>query len=290
MRDYAILTDTSCDLPDALAREMGITALPLTVSIGARAYRGYLDWREFPVDLFYNTLRAGAVLRTSAVSPHQFSEAITPILASGKDILVITLASALSATAANAREAAEAATEKQGGRIELIDSRSASMGEGLLVYLAARAKKKGMSFLENAEYTREMIPRISHWFTVGDPRFLKRGGRLSASAAQEAGEKLHIMPVMRMDGEGRLVGAGRVRGRHAAIRALADKLEAEAEDIKNQTVFISHGDCPTDAAELKARARRAGAREVIVGPVGPVIGAHAGPGTLAIFFIGKTRS
>jgi DegV family protein with EDD domain len=290
MRDYAILTDTSCDLPDELARELDIQALPLTVSIGARMCHGHLDWHEMSVEEFYNMLRADAVARTSAVSPFQFAEAFEGILASGKDALVISLASALSATASNAREAAEAATAKCGGRIELVDSRSASLGEGLLVYLAARAMKSGMSLSECADYARGMVPRICHWFTVGDPRFLKRGGRLSASAAQEAGEKLHIMPVMRMDGEGRLVGAGRVRGRRAAIRALADKLEAEAEDIGSQTVFISHGDCPEDAGELKALALQAGAREVIVGPVGPVIGAHAGPDTLAIFFIGKTRS
>jgi DegV family protein with EDD domain len=289
MRDYVILTDTSCDLPDALAREMDLATLPLTVTIGTHAYHGYLDWREMPVKEFYDTLRGGAVLRTSAVSPFQFAQAYEEILASGRDILVISLASALSATAANAREAADAATSKHGGRIELIDSRSASMGEGLLVYHAARAKDSGMSLSECADYTKGMIPRVLHWFTVGDPRYLKRGGRLSASAAQEAGEKLHIMPVMRMDGEGRLVGAGRVRGRRAAIRALADKLQEEADDIGTQTVFISHGDCASDAEELKSLVLRAGAREVIVGPVGPVIGAHAGPGTLAIFFIGKTR-
>ena len=290
MRDYAILTDTSCDLPDALARELDVRALPLTVALGARAYHGHLDWHEISVEVFYDALRAGAVARTSAVSPFQFAEAYEEILASERDILVISLASALSATAANAREAAEAVAKKLSGRIELVDSRSASMGEGFLVYLAAHARKSGMSLSECADYARDMVPRICHWFTVGDPRYLKRGGRLSASAAQEAGEKLHIMPVMRMDDEGRLVGAGRVRGRRAAIRALADKLATEAEDIGNQTVFISHGDCPADAAELKSLALRAGAREVIVGPVGPVIGAHAGPGTLAIFFIGKTRS
>lgn len=290
MRDYAILTDTSCDLPDALARELEVQALPLTVTLGARAYHGHLDWRDVSVEAFYGALRTGAVARTSAVSPFQFAEAYEELLAAGKDVLVISLASALSATAANAREAAEAVTKRRGGKIELIDSRSASLGEGLLVYLAARAKMSGMSLSECADYARNMVPRICHWFTVGDPRYLKRGGRLSASAAQEAGEKLHIVPVMRMDGEGRLVGAGRVRGRRAAIRALADKLAAEAEDIGSQTVFISHGDCASDAEELKSLVLRAGAREVIVGPVGPVIGAHAGPGTLAIFFIGNTRS
>jgi DegV family protein with EDD domain len=290
MRDYAILTDTSCDLPDALAKELGLTALPLTVSIGTRAYHGYLDWREMSVSDFYGMLRASAVARTSAVAPFQFAEAYEEILASGRDILVISLASALSATAQNAREAAEEAARKHGCVIELIDSRSASLGEGLLVYLAARAKWSGMALMECADYVRDMIPRVCHWFTVGDPRYLKRGGRLSASAAQEAGEKLHIMPVMRMDEEGRLVGAGRVRGRRAAIRALAEKVQQEAEGIAEQTVFISHGDCAPDAEELKTLVLRAGAREVIVGPVGPVIGAHAGPDTLAIFFIGKTRS
>ncbi len=289
MRDYAILTDTSCDLPDALARELNLAALPLTVSLDARAYHGYLDWREMSAGEFYGTLRAGAVARTSAVSPFQFAQAYEEILASGRDILVISLASALSATFQNAREAAETAVAKCGGRIELVDSRSASMGEGLLVYLAARARASGMGLSACADYARGMIPRVLHWFTVGDPRYLKRGGRLSASAAQEAGEKLHIVPVMRMDGEGRLVGAGRVRGRRAAIRTLADKLAQEAEDIASQTVFISHGDCEADAEELKSLVLAIGAREVIVGPVGPVIGAHAGPDTLAIFFIGKER-
>jgi DegV family protein with EDD domain len=289
MRDYAILTDTSCDLPDGLAQALELTALPLTFSIGARAYNGHLDWREMSVQAFYDTLRAGAVVRTSAVSPFQFEKAYEEILSAGRDALVISLASALSATASNAREAAGPAMAKHGGRIELVDSRSASMGEGLLVTLAARARAEGLSLSECAAHVRGMVPRISHWFTVGDPRHLKRGGRLSASAAQEAGEKLHIMPVMRMDDEGRLVGAGRVRGRRAAIRALSDKLAAEAEALSAQTVFISHGDCAPDAEALKTLALEKGAKEVIVGPVGPVIGAHAGPGTLAIFFIGKSR-
>jgi DegV family protein with EDD domain len=290
MRDYAILTDSSCDLPAPLASALGVTALPLSFSLDGDARKSHLDWRDLSPDAFYRSLRAGAQARTSAVNVAQFTEALEPILKSGKDALVITLASALSATAVNARAAAEIAMRAHGGQVELVDSKGASLGEGLLVHLSAKAKAAGMSLAENAAYTRATAPNVCHWFTVSDPRFLRRGGRLSASAAQVAGELLHIMPVMRMDGEGRLVGAGRVRGRSAAIRALADKLSAEAINLTEQTVFISHGDCLSDAQSLKERALALGAREVVVGDISPVIGAHAGPGTLAIFFLGNQRT
>ena len=174
-------------------------------------------------------------------------------------------------------------------KIFTVDTLCASMGQGLLVYLAARKRQGGASIEEVRDWTETRKLSICHQFTVDDLHFLKRGGRISGATAL-MGTMLNIKPVLHVDGTGRLVNIGKARGRQAALKALMDKMEQTAIDPHSQTVFISHADCPEDAQTLAQMVReRFGVREIVINYIGPVIGAHSGPGTLALFYIGTER-
>ena len=170
-----------------------------------------------------------------------------------------------------------------------VDSLCASLGQGLLVYLAAQLKEEGKNIDEVKAYVEENVPHLCHWFTVNDLFHLQRGGRVSAAVAI-VGSVLGIKPVLHVDNEGHLTSVSKARGRKASINALFDKMVQTGIDIKNQTVFISHGDCEEDANLLADRIKsELGVKEVIINYVGPVIGAHSGCGTLALFFLGTQR-
>lgn len=208
----------------------------------------------------------------------------------GKDVLYIGFSSVLSATYQNACAACEELSDLYPTRkIRCIDSKSASLGEGLLVYLAAKQMEKGACLQEVAAYVESLVPHICHWFTVDTLRFLKRGGRMNATIAAGA-SALHMMPLIHVDDEGHLVNTQKVRGRSAVIKALFDKLKETATNLQSQTVMISHADCYTDAADLASMIQAAcHPLEIIINAVNPVIGAHAGPGALGLFFVGKKR-
>ena len=190
----------------------------------------------------------------------------------------------------SSRLAAEELMEKYPQRkIFTVDTLCASMGQGLLVYLAARKRQGGASIEEVRDWTETRKLSICHQFTVDDLHFLKRGGRISGATAL-MGTMLNIKPVLHVDDTGRLVNIGKARGRQGARKALMDKMEQTAIDPHSQTVFISHGDCPEDAQTLAQMVReRFGVREIVINYIGPVIGAHSGPGTLALFYIGTER-
>ncbi len=290
MDNYIILTDSSCDLPALLAEELGIHVLPLRVNLEGREFHNYLDERELDHRAFYKALREGGNASTSAVNPEEFMEAMTPFLEAGKDILYVAFASALSSTCQNGAIAAgELEGRYPGRRIRVVDSKCASMGQGLLVYLVALRAKAGATLEELADYTEKTAPRVVHWFTVDDLYFLKRGGRVSAATAA-VGTLLNIKPVLHVDDEGRLINMSKARGRKAAIKAIYDKCAQTADHPENQHIFISHGDCPEDAEYLKNLVLdNLHPLDVTVSPIGPVIGAHSGPGTLAVFFLGDVR-
>lgn len=290
MNDYILLTDSSCDLPDGLARELDIQILPLSVNLDGKAYKNYLDEREIKLSDFYAALRAGGNASTAAVNPSEFEEVLTPILEAGHDVLYVAFASALSSTYQSSLIAAGELMEKYPERkVYCVDSKCASLGQGLLVYLAAKRRLEGAGLEELRDYVAATAPKICHWFTVDDLFFLKRGGRVSAATAA-VGTLLNVKPVLHVDDEGRLISMSKARGRRASIKAIYDKCAATAEDIASQTVFISHGDCEEDARYLENLVREnLKPRDVIVNPIGPVIGAHSGPGTLAVFFLGPVR-
>ena len=290
MRDFVIMTDSCCDMTAAMAKDLELEVLPLSLNMGQDVYRNWLDGREIGFEDFYARIRAGETATTSAVSVGEFEDAMRPILAQGKDILCINFSSALSTTYQSAAIAAgDLRSEFPEAKIFVVDSLCASLGQGLLLYLCAQQKREGRSIGEVRAYAEATKGNICHWFTVDDLNHLKRGGRINAATAL-FGTMLAIKPVMHVDDEGRLIPVGKARGRKASLMALVDHMEETAIDPKNQTVFISHGDCVEDAEFVAQEVRRRfGTEDIRINYVGPVIGNHSGPGTLALFFLGSKR-
>jgi len=290
MADYIIMTDSSCDLPADLADKMELSVLPLYVDVDGHKYVNYLDEREIAFSEIYAKLRTKCPAKTSAVNFNDFLEPMEAALRAGKDILYIGFSSGLSSTydagATAARELAERYPER---KIYAVDSLCASMGQGLMVYLAWKQKQQGKTIDQVRDYVEDNKLHLCHWFTIDDLMFLKRGGRISGATAV-VGSVLSIKPIMHVDNDGHLIKVGTARGRKASLRALADRAGELGVDLGIQTVFISHGDCIDDANYLADIMRtRFGVKEVVISYVGPVIGAHSGPGTVALFFLGRER-
>ena len=290
MRDYVIMTDSCCDMTDEMARELDLAVQPLSLHMGQDVYRNWLDGREIGFEAFYARIRGGETATTSAVSVGEFEDAMRPILAQGKDILCINFSSALSTTYQSAVIAAgDLRTEFPEAKIFVVDSLCASLGQGLLLYLCAQQKREGRSIGEVRAYAEATKGNICHWFTVDDLNHLKRGGRISAATAL-FGTMLSIKPVMHVDDGGHLTPVSKARGRKASLLALVDEMEKTAIDPRHQTVFISHGDCEADARFVAEEiTRRFGVTDIHINYVGPVIGNHSGPGTMALFFLGTQR-
>ena len=288
MKDYVIVTDSASDISSALLAEWGVLFNELTFRF-SDDNREYSN-NEMPVDEFYNKMREGGVAKTAAINSEAWLQCFEGIIKEGKDVLCLAFSSGLSTTYNSARIAAQQLSETyKDAKIIVIDTLCASAGEGLLVRLAVNKKNEGVSLEENAEYVKENVLKICHWFTVDDLVYLKRGGRIS-SAAAFFGNMIGIKPVLHVDDEGHLVNVSKVRGRRSAILAMADKYSETAIDKETGLVYISHADCKEDADELaKILHDRHGVSVEIVTSVGPVIGAHAGPGTLALFFVGTIR-
>ena len=288
MRDYVILTDSCCDFSARMAEELELTVLPLSFTMEGREYFNYPDNRDIAPAEFYSKIRSGALGTTSAINVAAFQTAMEPLVEAGRDILCISFSSNLSTTYQSACIAAqEVQAAHPGCKILVADSRAASLGQGLLVYLAVQEKRKGRSLEELHSYVEEMRDHICHWFTVDDLNHLKRGGRVSAAAAL-FGTMLQMKPILHVDGEGRLIPVDKVRGRKASISALLEKMYELVEDPS--MVFISHGDCGEEAAALGDAIRRKYPVERLeINYVGPVIGNHTGCGVLALFFVGKHK-
>lgn len=287
---YQIITDSSCDLPQELADSLDLQVLPLQVLMEGKSYANYLDGREIGFTEFYDRIRAGVVATTSAVNPEAFLAAMEQPLQAGLDVLYIGFSSGLSTTYQSSVIAAEELRGKYPERkIITIDSLCASLGQGLYVYLAAKKQQAGASLDEVAAYLDEIKLHLCHWFTVNDLMYLKRGGRIPASTAL-LGTMLQIKPVMHMDNNGKLVAVSKARGRKASLDALAQKLHDTSVDPHGQTVFICHGDCRDEAEYVAQQIQKAtGVKEIIINYVGPVIGAHTGPGVISVFFLGTER-
>lgn len=290
MNDYVLLTDSSADLTDALVKELGVEVLPLSFTMRNKTYRNWPDNREIDPKDFYRQLREGEMATTSAVNVSDFTETIEPHLKEGRDVLVVAFSSGLSATCHSAQIAAQELSEQYPERkVYVVDSLCASLGQGLLVWSAARMKNEGRGIGAVRDWLEENKLHLCHWFTVDDLHFLKRGGRIS-SATAVLGTMLSIKPVMHVDDEGHLTKVGTARGRNASLKALVDHMAETAIDPAGQTVFISHGDCEEDANKVAEDVkRRFGVQTVVLNNVGPVIGAHSGPGTVALFFLGRHR-
>ncbi len=286
MNDYVIFTDSGCDLPAELLTEWGIPCKDLNL---------HMDGAEGgapkpSIGDFYQMMRDGATPKTSALNAAEFTEFFEPALKEGKDVLYLGFSSGLSTTYNNSRLAAKELSEKYPERkIITVDTRAASSGYGLIVKLVNDRKKAGATVDEAAEYAEKIKFEISIWFTVDDLVYLKRGGRVSPTAAF-FGNMLGIKPVLKMDEEGHLIPHSKIRGRKMALNAMADKYEELAQRLDGGNIFISHGDCVGDAQYLAERLEtKFGASVELITDIGPVIGSHSGPGTVALFFVGKSR-
>ncbi len=287
MSRFQIVTDSCCDFPTEMYQELNLSVVPLSVE-----FRGQTtdDRNDDTLKELYAGLRAGENAKTAAVNPERWREAIEPWLKLGEDVLVLAFSSGLSTTYQSAviaaRELAESYPDR---RIRVVDTLSASLGEGLLVWYACAKRDEGLTLDETADWAEENKFHLCHWFTVDDLFYLKRGGRISAATAV-MGTMLNIKPVLHMDDEGHLISMGKARGRKAAIQALAEKTRELGEGYDNATMFISHGDCREDAEYLAGLLKKKyGVKNVYVSYVGAVIGSHSGPGTLALFFMGQHR-
>ena len=290
MGEYVILTDSSADLTAELVAELGVEVIPLSFTMEDKTYFNYPDNRDIDPADFYARLRGGAMATTAAVNVADYTEAMEPILKQGKDVLVLAFSSGLSATCHSAQIAAGELMEQYPDRkVYVVDTLCASLGQGLLVWYAANLKKQGKTMEEVRDWTEEHKLNLCHWITVDDLHFLKRGGRIS-SATAVLGTMLSIKPVMHVDNEGHLIKVGTARGRNASLKALVDHMEQTVLDLKGQSIFISHGDCLADAQKVADDIRaRFGVEDIVINYVGPVIGAHSGPGTVALFFMGSER-
>ena len=292
-KNFQILTDSSCDMPAGLVDQLGLMVVPLSVHFQDKDYENYPNGslkNRLQMKPFYDALRGGAATSTTAANPEKWASAMRPVLDKGLDVLVLAFSSGLSATCASAKLAAtELAAAYPQRKIRVVDTLCASMGQGLLVYLAAQRQAQGQSLDEVADWAEENKLHLCHWFTVDDLMFLKRGGRISAATAM-MGTMLKIKPVLHVDDEGHLINVSKARGRRASIDAMAAKIGQTGIDPQNQVIFISHGDCLEDAEYLAKSVRETyHPKDVVISYVGPLIGAHSGPGTLALFFLGTRR-
>ena len=288
MSNYVIFTDSSCDLNQDMINERSIYSASLSFRFDGENKEYYNN--EMPIGSFYQKMRDGGVAKTAAVNSESFATGFEKILSEGKDILYIGFSSGLSTTYNSARIAAEQLKDSYPDRkIILVDTLAASAGIALLIDMVLAKKAAGATIEEAAEYAESMKLRICHWFTVDDLVYLKRGGRISSTAAF-FGNMIGIKPVLHVDNEGHLVNVDKVRGRRTSIMALANKYGQLCNDEGDKKVYISHADCLSEAEELgKIIQERYGAQTALITDVGPVIGAHAGPGTIALFFVGKER-
>ena len=280
---YQIITDVAADIPQTLYESWGLAVARMPLTIDGNTT--FPDSHQETVAM-YQAMRAGAAPVTAAVSPEGWQQVMTPILEKGDDLLVLAFSSGLSATYSCAELARQELAEQYPDRkIRVVDTLCASMGQGLLVYYACRHRDAGESLDQVADWCEENKLHIAHWFTVEDLKYLRRGGRISAATAI-AGTLLNIKPVLHVADDGKLYSVAKARGRKASLAALAEKLKNTS--LENDTVFISHGDCLEDAQLLKEMIGDK-FQTVLIGEIGSLIGAHSGPGTMALFFLDSKR-
>lgn len=291
--DFEIVTDSCCNLLEDMIDDFGIHILPLTFMVDGEdeVYQSYLKGERTDLKQFYTMMREGKVFKTSLPNLAESEALFRELLGSGRDVLYIAFSSGLSGTyQALSLMAAQLQEEFPERKIHVVDSLAASGGQGLLVWYAVQHARAGESIDQVRDWLEENKLHLAHWFTVDDLMFLFRGGRVSKTAAW-AGTLLNIKPVLHVDDEGHLIPMEKVCGRKKSLNALIDHMEKSAnKPVSDQMVFITHGDCIEDAEYVAAKIKeRFGVKEVVINYVDPVIGAHSGPGTMALFFLADKR-
>ena len=290
MNQYVIVSDATCDLPVALSEQLEIVIIPMEFTMSGKVYRHFPDAREMSFHTFYERTKNGEMSVTSQINSITYEKYFSPILEQGKDILYIAFSSCLSGTYQASRLSASDLMERYPGRkIVCVDSKAASVGEGMLTYYAAQKKQEGLSLDELAEWVQVNRDHICHWFTVDDLNHLKRGGRVSAVTAV-VGTALGIKPVLHVDTDGNLIPVGNVRGRKKSLEALVEHMAQTCVHPENQTIFIGHGDDREAAEFLKSLVEeKFHVKNSIISDMGPIIGTHTGCGIAALFFIGTEK-
>ena len=290
MRDYIIVTDATSDIPNEMANELNVKVVPMSFSLGEKNYNHYPDYRELDIKTFYDKQRAGQTSLTTQINVAVYLDFFEEIIKSDKDALYISFSSALSSTYQSSVLATKELNEKYPDfKIITIDSKAATLGETLLVKLAAQKKSEGMNIEDLSKWVADNHLKVCHYFTVDDLNHLKRGGRMTAMTAF-IGTALDIKPILHVNDEGKLIPLDKVRGRKKALKVLFNYLAELSENLEEQTIFIGHGDCIEDARYLESLIKEAyKVKEVIIHPIGPIIGSHTGPGAITLFFLGKHR-
>ncbi|MDF2608633.1 MAG: DegV family protein [Lachnospiraceae bacterium] len=290
MKDYVIVTESTCDLPVQIVNELDIKVIPMNFELEGKSYTHYYDARELDIHDFYESLRKGEKSTTSLVNTEAFISFFEPIVKEGKDVLYLAFSSGLSGTYSASLIAIEELQESyQDTKIIAVDTKGASVGEGLMVYSAAMKKKAGYTLEELSEWIQQNVLNLCHWFTVDDLNHLRRGGRVSALSAT-LGTALNVKPILHVDDEGHLIPISKVRGRKKSLYELLDHMVETCTNPEDQVIFIGHGDALEDAKFLAGLIReKLNVKEIYISPIGPVIGTHSGPGTIALFFFGTKR-
>ncbi|TCT15611.1 DegV family protein with EDD domain [Natranaerovirga pectinivora] len=288
MQNYIIATDATCDLPLEIIQKLGIVVMPMEFIIEENTYNHYPDEREMRIKDFYNQLALGKISTTTQINLYAYDSVFSEILDQGKDILYISFSSGLSGTFNASLLAVNELKENYSDRkIISVDSLCASIGEGLLVYLAALKKEEGYSIEQLKEWIENNRSNINHWFVVNDLENLKRGGRINAIQAS-VGNVLNLKPILSVDEEGKLISVAKVRGKKKSYQYLLEKLEEGNNDKENHTVLVGHADNEEDANYVKASIlEKKLAKEVIECNIGPIIGSHTGRGMIALTFLNQ---
>ena len=289
MSEYVITTDNNSDLPEEYLKDHGVGCMYLSYSMDGK---NYTHGNFLPEHEFYEAMRNGSMPTTAQVNPENAKALLEPYLKEGKDILHIAFSSALSGTYNSTRIAADELLEEYPDRkIIVVDSLSASLGQGLLVWLAQQKKELGQTLEDVVDWVEKNKLKMVHLFTVDDLNHLYRGGRVSRTTAI-VGSMLNIKPVLHVDNEGKLTAIGKVRGRKKALQELVKLMDEKIGSFGADcdTIFISHGDCEQDAQYVAAKVKeKYDIKNIIINQVGATIGAHSGPGTMALFFVGDVR-
>lgn len=291
---FRLVTDGTCDLSHAVALERDIPVIPFKVSVGNEDFRPYNGdpglKNTFSIGEFYARMRAQENTHTSQINPEDYIRYFTPMLEAGEDVLYLAFSSGLSGTCQSAYMAKEELSARYPDRkIYVVDSLAASMGEGLLAYYASKMQLEGKTIDEVYQWLQDNKLHLCHWFTVDDLNHLKRGGRVSSAAAL-FGTMLGIKPVLHVDDAGHLIPVAKIRGRRQSLDSLVAHMEQTVTNPGEQVIFISHGDCEKDAQYVADQIRaKWNVKEIVLNEIGPVIGTHSGPGTVALFFLGSKR-
>lgn len=290
MREIVISTETNSDMPQSFLEQNNILVIPHYYNVEEKTYGE--EGNLLTIKEFYDEMRAGKKVGTAASNPAVILEKFTELAKQGKDILHISFSSGLSGGYQNIVNGANDVMEEYPDcKIIVIDTLSASLCEGILMQAAVDLRAEGKNIEEITKELQDMVSHLCIQFTVDDLEYLYRGGRLSKTGAV-LGTVINLKPVLHINDEGKLVAIAKVRGRKKSMATMVDNMEARLGSYKDKQVFIGilHGDCEEDALQLQEMVRtRFGYEKFVVCPIGPSIGAHSGPGTLGLAFMGEVR-